>query len=1001
MLRFFATIPRTLATRLTSVAILVTVAAGGIAGTLDEDFEGSGLVWRLVPSGPNTQLLEHRTSADAPHRGVACELAVIESDTAGTIAVELPLEPAAVIDELQASLWVRTNLPAARLAIRVRLPGRTGTAEGVDVLVPGPAARDVDRWERLEVGDVPRQLAQRLPALRLEHGAGMTLEGAVVTGLVLDAPAPPGRHQFAIDDLRVTGLVSSPTPTVTVQDPLVRPVAAETSRPTDPPAGLARGVLEVAGLPFFPRSIDWNGEAFATLADLGFNAVRLPVPATADQLTEARAAGLWVICPAPPIPDVDLREPENVPMLRNWDRVLAWDLGTGLSEDSVEELAERGRRIRACDPRSGRPLIGSADSGLRTVSRHVDMLVARRTVLGTSLELIDWLEWLRERPRLARPGTPLLCTLGTEIDPAAARQAAALAGIGGRGLSIDPESLALAAFSAVAGGTRGILFTSSRRLDGDDAEARMRAAAVRETNLRLRVLEPWGAAGRFASRAKTSSPEVQAFVMEAARARIVIAWRCVQGSQVVARRYEGGDVPGEDAQLTILVPGVPEAHRAWEVAPGGLRPAKQQRVTGGVSVTLDAFTSHGIILLSGEPAVTGHVQDLVRTLAPLELASARSLASLALASAGELLGRLPPQALSGPPPVAAVAMLTEAGRLAATGETLASTEPATAVRSLRKAAAIAGQFERRIWENAVKAEGSMVANPLSSSDATLAEAWQFISARAATAPAGELLAGGDMEQIAELAQSGWRHFARPQGEIQTAVEVIRSRPASGQGCLRMVARPADAKAVPVVVETPPVWITSPPLAAPAGKLIAISAQVWVPGPITGSVDGLLVFDSLGGPALAERVGPASDWRRLVLYRIVPPEAAGEPLTVTFALSGLGEARIDDVSVTPLERSLDGTPATLVSTPRGQPGVTGFPSPADLLQATPLPSAPASTQPSGTQPAPLAGSQSGWPGASLGWPKLNPFTSANEPPPGPGGGTIDPFKRARGGPPVLP
>ena len=975
------------------------MASTAVGGTLEEDFEGGDLTWRLPPASPATRLLEHTTSVDSPHHGAACELVVVESAAAETVALEMPLEPAAVIDELRASLWVRTNLPATRLAFRVRLASPAGQSrDTIELLVPGSVARDVDRWERLEVGDLPRQLARRLPALRLEHGAEVTLEGALVTGLVLDAAAPPGRHQFAIDELRVTGLVSR----TALQDSLVRPAAAEAALPSDPPAGLARGVLEVAGLPFFPRSIDSNGEPFAVLAELGFNCVRLPFPATADQLAEARAAGIWVICPPPPIPDVDLRDPENVPMLRNWDRVLAWDLGTGLSEDSIEDLAEQGRRIRACDPRSGRPLIGSADSGLRGVSRHVDMLVARRTVLGTSLELIDWLEWLRERPRLARPGTPLLCTLGTELDPAAARQAAALAGIGSRGLAIDPESLVLASFSAVAGGARGILFTSSRRLDGDEAEARMRAAAVRETNLRLRILEPWGAAGRFASRATTSSPEVHAFVMEAARARIVLAWRCVQGSQVVARRYEGADVPGEDAGLTILVPGVPEAHRAWEVAAGGLRPARQQRVTGGVSVTLDSFTTHGMVLLSGEPAVTGHVQDLVRTLAPLELASARGLASLSLGSAGELLGRLPPQALSGPPPVAAVAMLTEAGRLAAAGEALVATEPAAAVRSLRKAAAIAGQFERRIWENAVKAEGSMMANPLSGSDATLGEAWQFISARAATVPGEELLAGGDMEQIAELAQRGWRHFARPQGEIQTTVEVIRSRPASGRGCLRMVARPADAKAAPVVVETPPVWITSPPLAAPAGKLIAISAQVWVPEPITGSVDGLLVFDSLGGPALAERVGPSKDWRRLVLYRIVPPEAAGEPVTVTFALSGLGEARIDEVSVTTLERSTGGTPAALVSTPRGQPGAAGFPSPADLMQAAPLPAAEPALPPAGIagtspgNPSRSAPAGAAWPGASLAWPKLNPFTSANEPPPGIGGGTIDPFKRARGG-----
>jgi hypothetical protein len=334
-------------------------------------------------------------------------------------------------------------------------------------------------------------------------------------------------------------------------------------------------------------------------------------------------------------------------------------------------------------------------------------------------------------------------------------------------------------------------------------------------------------------------------------------------------------------------------------------------------------------------------------------------------------------------------MLTEASRLAAAGEALVASDPTAASQSLRKAAAIAGQFERRIWENAVKAEGSMVSSPLCCSDATLAEAWQFIAARAGTAPGESLLTGGEMEQLAPLAQGGWHHFARPPSEVRTAVEISPSRPASGRGCLRLVAAPADPEEPPVVVETPPVWITTPPITAPVGKLLEISAQVWVPAAITGSVDGLMVFDSLGGPALAERVGATRDWRRLVLHRIVPPEAAGEPFTVTFALSGLGEARIDDVSVRVLERGgpTTGTPATLVSAPRPAGAAAAFPSPADLLQP---PARPPQPPPAADPPAAAAA----WPGTNLGWPKL--FGSASEPPPGPGGGTVDPFKRARAG-----
>jgi len=385
------------------------------------------------------------------------------------------------------------------------------------------------------------------------------------------------------------------------------------------------------------------------------------------------------------------------------------------------------------------------------------------------------------------------------------------------------------------------------------------------------------------------------------------------------------------------------------------------------------------------------VQERIRGLAAVELSSARAVAATSLAAAGDLLGRLPPQALSGPPPVSAVPMLTEAGRLAAEGESLALTDPAVAIMKLRRAAAIAGQFERRIWENGVKAEGSMVASPLTASDTALAEEWQFVTARAAVVPGPELLGGGGMERIEDLSGGGWRHFARSQSDIVTRLEISLTKPASGQGCLRMVARPASKDDPPIVVETPPLWVTTPPLQPPAGKLIEISAQVYVPKPITGSVDGLFVFDSLGGPALGERVGMTKTWRRLVLHRIVPADSTGEPFTVTFALTGLGQAFIDDVSVRTVDRGDPGVPATLVST-GGQSG--GFPAPHELLAGPPAAGPAAATRP---LPSPPPAQAPAWPGMNLEWPKLVPFgQSANDPPPGPGGGTIDPFKRARAG-----
>lgn len=1004
----------------TALAVAAGLFACGAvtAADIEDGCEGPTVAWQLGESDTDPRIKAHGRSGQTPHRGVACERLVIEAAAGTVLRVQRPVGPVAVIDELAAQVWVRANRPDIRVGLAVQLPGfPTAAGRPATVIVPGSASDDVDRWQMLEVRGVPAALRRQLPALHAEYGPRGTLAGAVVTHVVLDLYSSPGRYEVAIDDLVVSGAITagSAATGTAKHDPHVRPAAAAeplrqaaeqppaaagplppadpTPATTAPPSGLTRGVLEVGGLPFFPRALQYNGEPLERIAALGFNAVWLRQPAGGDLLEEARRTDLWIICPPPALPDVDVRDPESLPVFSaNWDRVLMWDMGQGLAETDVESLAERSRRVRSCDLRGGRPLIAAADSGLRSISRHVDMLVARRTVLGTSLELRDYLGWLRERPRLMRPGTPLLATLSTEIDPRTARQAAALAGIGAAGLAVDPESLALAALSAVAAGSRGLLFTSSRRIDGDDAESRARAVGALAMNLRLELLEPWAAAGRFAAVGQASDPEVQSVVLEAARARMVVAWRSVQGAQIVPRHYHG-DIPQDADPVTLLVPGVPEAHQTWEVSVGGLKPLKSRRVTGGVSVVLESLRSHAFVLVSGDPAVTAHVQERLRELSPPTIASLRSQAAIVLARGAELLGRMPPAALGNLP---AAAMLAAAQRDAAEGEGLLASDPAAAVAKLQRAIAIAGQVERLTWERGVLATGSMVASPLSTSDATLAEHWQFIDALGTTAAGPDLVPGGAMEQIEDLAGNGWRNFAVEDPAIRTATEISRAKPHAGNGCLVLKAFAANPAEPPVAVETPPAWITTPPITAPPGKLVEIEARVSVPEAIKGSVDGLLVFDSIGGPALAERVGRTPAWKRLVLYRIMPADTT-EPLVVTFALSGLGEARLDDVRIRVIDRAAAGTPAAMVSTtPGGEPG-TGFPKPADLLAPNEmpklqLPAAATAPGPTAQAAAPQPPSQQ-WPGMNLAWPKLLPFSS-EAPPDGPGGGKVDPFKRAR-------
>ena len=109
-----------------------------------------------------------------------------------------------------------------------------------------------------------------------------------------------------------------------------------------------------------------------------------------------------------------------------------------------------------------------------------------------------------------------------------------------------------------------------------------------------------------------------------------------------------------------------------------------------------------------------------------------------------------------------------------------------------------------------------------------------------------------------------------------------------------------------MLETAPIWITSPPVHVEAGQVVAIRGFVRIPMAIRGGADRLMILDSLGGEALALRVGQTAGWQPFALYRAAPQSGQ---VNVTFVLSGLGEVRLDDVAIQPL------LPAAVAHRPR--------------------------------------------------------------------------------------
>ncbi len=198
-------------------------------------------------------------------------------------------------------------------------------------------------------------------------------------------------------------------------------------------------------------------------------------------------------------------------------------------------------------------------------------------------------------------------------------------------------------------------------------------------------------------------------------------------------------------------------------------------------------------------------------------------------------------------------------------------------------------------------------SPATVSFETLPAHWRLYDRLKAGGLGPNRIAGGDFENMDTMLRAGWQYVQHFPPGPQTVVPSVNLTPDaahSGRLGLHLAVTAVHPENPPVVVESPPILFSSPAVYVEAGQIVCIHGWVKVPAPAAGradSTDGLLVVDSLSGEALADRIGP-TDWRQFALYRVAPQSG---PMCVTFALSGLGEARLDDVAIQVLER-----PATL-------------------------------------------------------------------------------------------
>ena len=673
------------------------------------------------------------------------------------------------------------------------------------------------------------------------------------------------------------------------------------------------GILSLDDVPIGVRAIEYCGEPLDFLRSLQFNAVWLRERPSMELRMEAQQAGIWLICPPPSNTDLeaarvftpDSPQRQTGPSVdSSYDNVLIWNLGDEGSHARHSIDAQQAHTLHTADRLKRRPLLVTARSGVYDYSRTADILMLPRDPLFSSLDMLDLHTWQREYQSLARPlDTAFWCTVQTQPSEKLAQQWTMFEGNPPFIAAISYSQIKSQIYLALAAGARGVLFRSNTPLNNNDPETEFRRTALEMANWELQLVDEWFAAGRaLPGLARSNQSRISSAVIQSGRSRLLVPiWQ--------ERHNQSAIGPAAVGPVRYIVSGIPETYDAYHLVPGRVLPLRTQRVAGGVQIELEEASLNSLIFFGEGDAINARVGQRATQMGARTAYLAHRLAELELAMAEQVLNALRRAKDTNMIPVIPhdnlplISMPEHESMLRATrdalelAKSLANRTPPDYARSyLQSERATRGlrYVGRALWQEATRHELNLCMTPVSVSFATLP---LYLSAYQRTDRAqlgANRLLGGDME-MRSLEQAGWEAMShKVEGAFVAKRETSPAAARSGQLGLWLAVAPEFPSDRPLQLETVPLWISTPPMQVRMGEMICVHGWIRIPYPLQSTVDGLMIFDTLGGEELALRFTDTSgEWREFVFYRIVPEEGN---YYVSFALNGFGEVHIDDVNV---------------------------------------------------------------------------------------------------------
>ena len=934
-----------------------------IAEQYEADFDGPGTSWQVRCRETDARLTVHERRREAGHRSGAEFIKLKVARDNVPLRFEHNVPTVRVLDELEASLWVRSDHAGAVLALRIGFRGLTDpeTGASLSMIVAGDVYQTPGQWQQLTCRTSDKAVNDQLRLLRARKRVAIDPATMFVDRVIVGCTLSSGTTELLLDDLALGPIV--PVALDPQSDRSVTQTGTTGSeRSSTVPVEFRLHRLRVEDKPFFPRISAYHDERPEALAAAGFNVAWISDAEATAITAPLRRQGLWLTAMPPFAKDasgepLDSEDASLLPFAPNSSSVLFWMMGARLTANGRPRLQSWTNQVRDADRVFKRPLAADVADDERLCSRHLDLLGISRHVMNSEVTLLDYRESLVQKRDRAWPDTLCWTWIQTEPSP----ELMDLASPAGTTPLLEPEQIRAQVYAALAAGCRGVGYWTTTPLDGEGPVARERLLALTQLNLELALLEPWLATGSSvqlipftvdARHAEQLTPTVTKSLLGARptnkkpdatadkqRERELTAAliRSESGALLLPMWLEDRSqfVPGQLAanNATIIVPGGGETATAWEITTTGrLQNLARETVAGGIKIVLPKFDQTAAILITSDQSVVERLNQRIAAMQDKSAAACVELSQLKLERTRQIDQQLQQMGVG----------LPEARRLLEQAKHHDNSASAALkqqqYQSARQHAADAMQLTRMLqrvhWENAVKKLPTPVVSPYALCFQTLPAHWRLmrtVSERSAAAAANKL-PSGEFEDLDTLIAAGWRHEQRAIPGVQSAAELHPSAK-QGQYSLRLAAQPAAGEPPPVSLNKIPVTVVSPPLTVHAGQVVRISGWVKLQQAVVGNLDGATIHDSLLGKTGARRVKAARDWQRFELLRVVPES---QDLTVTISLHGLGELAVDDLQIVAFVPSTEVAESPSPSEPTVKPAKFSPLDALDLRRLNPLP-----------------------------------------------------------------